>query len=106
MWMNRLRLPTSERTLCIAYVTAVVCVSVLLAAAFAYAYCEDPWMTPRLSTSMSLWWSVRGTLTPLIGLLVIIGICGTVGTENQRYRWFYIAGILNSIATFACANLA
>lgn len=75
------------RILRIAYVTGLITASLLLLLAKGYVYWQDPWLTPRFTPYILLFWRVRDTLGPFLVPAVFIGVVRLLVSRSCRRRW-------------------
>jgi hypothetical protein len=93
-----------DRLWYVAFITAAIATSVAVFCAYGYAWWHDPWLTPRHTHYMNLWWGVGGTLSLVIGFLIPAGIL--LATSSKKFpRWcamITVAEVMCLAAAYLC----
>jgi hypothetical protein len=74
-------------------VTASIGTSALLLGSYAYAYSYDPWLTPRWTHYMMIFWGFRRPLGPVQFFLILGDAIAAYATSSIRWRLALIACI-------------
>jgi hypothetical protein len=70
---------------------------------FLYAYSHDPWLTPRWTHYMIVWWKAGRPLFDLFTILVPGGVIILLASSNLRKRWGIWCSVVVMIAVvFGC----
>ncbi len=80
-------LPYPEVAVYYCYEVTAMLVSGIYLAAYLYAYSHDPWLTPRHTPYMILWWKIGGAMFDLFFLLVAVGIVMLAASSRLRRCW-------------------
>jgi len=81
------------RLLFVSYVTTAIASFVFVFGAYCYAKSYDPWLTPRGTHYMRLWWAVRQLFGPIAALGFLSGLVFVLGPlvwTERKYVWMSV----------------
>ena len=81
------------RLLFVSYVTTAIASFAIVFAAYCYAKSYDPWLTPRHTLYMRLWWAVSQLLGPIAvhGFLAgLVFVLGPLEWSQRKYVWMSV----------------
>ena len=83
--MNQ-KIARADRAVIIGFCTAAYSSSAAFLTAWLYARSYDPWLTPRITHYMIVWWDIGGPIYNLMILLVLFGIAVLLKMPQLRRR--------------------
>jgi len=90
---------SGERLFLVGYLSSAIGALVAVSIAYAYARSYDPWLTPRWTHYMIIWWGVSRPVFVIATLGVAAGLLSTVCVRELRHRWqFWFAVAVFSLS--------
>jgi hypothetical protein len=89
-----------HRLLLVTFLTMALPCAAARFGAWSYALSSDPWLTPRWTHYMNIWWGLGGLLLATNSLLVVIGLMFVWSIPEFRRRevmWLALGCLVASI---------